>query len=402
MFKFPGGDAGASRVLGVAKALRESGHDVVFLGIENFYPHAGDLKISGADFVSVYNDFRVVSPAPTGLDFWGRLKRQFSISTGSSFLDRLNVVEINGHPLDAVIAYQAPPFLLLRLKRWCRLRHIPLICDVVEWYDPKQLFLGRTGPFYWGSELRMRCIQKKVDGIIAISKYLMDYYSAHKKKVIRIPILVDAHNIDSSRKRLCSCTNDKGLHMVYAGIPGRKDLLGNVLRGVLRLRHKGYTVTIKLVGVSRENVLQCLNGDENAFTSLGDGLILYPRIPRSEVHRILAEADFVPLLRPDERYAHAGFPTKVVESLAAGIPVIANLTSDLGEYLHEGINAFIVHGSTVDAFVDAVERAMRNWEKWDNMRNAAKKTATNYFDYKVYASNLNIFLEEVVGGVFRK
>jgi len=401
MFRFPEEDAGAVRVLGVAKALRKSGHEVVFMGIENNHLNIEDQKLSRASLISVYDDFKIFSPVPTKTDFLGRLKRQISILTGSSALVRLNDEEIRGYSLDAIIAYQAPSMLLLRLKRWCKLRQIPLICDVVEWYDPKQLFLGRSGPFYWGSEFRMRYIQKKVDGLITISKYLMDYYSAHKKIAIRIPILVDVNNIYGLRKQLSSYTNDKCLQMVYAGVPGRKDLLGNILRGILKLRQKGYAVTIKLVGVTRENVLQCLNGDENTFTSLGDGLILYPRIPRSEIPFVLAEADFVPLLRPDKRYAHAGFPTKIVESLTAGTPVIANLTSDLGEYLYEGINAFIVRDSTIDAFVDAVERAMKNREKWSEMRNAAKKTA-EHFDYETYAINLNIFLEEVVRGVSGK
>ena len=58
--------------------------------------------------------------------------------------------------------------------------------------------------------------------------------------------------------------------------------------------------------------------------------------PHAELPNLIAEADFTVLMRPNKRYTNAGFPTKLVESLASGVPVIANLTSDIGWAVRDG------------------------------------------------------------------
>ena len=61
----------------------------------------------------------------------------------------------------------------------------------------------------------------------------------------------------------------------------------------------------------------------------------------------------------------AGFPTKVVESLALGTPVITNLTSDLGFCVFDGRNGVILDArSEQDASPEAVARTgicPRSW-----------------------------------------
>jgi glycosyltransferase involved in cell wall biosynthesis len=116
-------------------------------------------------------------------------------------------------------------------------------------------------------------------------------------------------------------------------------------------------------------------------------------MPRPDVPGLLAQCDFMPLLRPNQRYAEAGFPTKVVESLAVGVPVVANLTGDLGEYLLDGENAFVAENWSVEAFVGAARRAWAARDRWSAMRDAARGTAQRSFDYRAHAENLGRFVE---------
>ena len=53
-------------------------------------------------------------------------------------------------------------------------------------------------------------------------------------------------------------------------------------------------------------------------------------------------ADFAMFLRDDNRVSRAGFPTKFVESISAGVPVITNKTSNIEDYLIPGKNGFFV------------------------------------------------------------
>ena len=89
------------------------------------------------------------------------------------------------------------------------------------------------------------------------------------------------------------------------------------------------------------------------------------------------------------RYARAGFPTKIVESLSSGTPPICNLSSDLGLYLEDGKNAFFAAGFAPEDIKEALEKALAtSSEERAEMRAAARKTAEEQFDYRHYVNAL--------------
>ena len=58
--------------------------------------------------------------------------------------------------------------------------------------------------------------------------------------------------------------------------------------------------------------------------------------------KAVQEADFQMLIRDSNLKNNAGFPTKFVESISCCTPVIATLTSNIDDYLQDGVNGFIV------------------------------------------------------------
>lgn len=58
------------------------------------------------------------------------------------------------------------------------------------------------------------------------------------------------------------------------------------------------------------------------------------------------------------RYAKAGFPTKIVESLACGTPPLCNYSSDLELYLKDRQNSIIANGHTAKDVCEAVKNAL--------------------------------------------
>ena len=102
------------------------------------------------------------------------------------------------------------------------------------------------------------------------------------------------------------------------------------------------------------------------------------------------------MLRPENaRYARAGFPTKVTESLASATPVICNITSDLGMYIEDMNNGIIVKECSAGAVKEAVERALDlDLADRERMCRNARDTAEEFFDYNEYASKLIELLEQ--------
>ena len=144
-----------------------------------------------------------------------------------------------------------------------------------------------------------------------------------------MPPLVDLDEEKWHQNQLLPADGNN-LQIVYAGTPGKKDLLGNALRGLNTLRDEGFLVKLHLVGPSREEVSECLGSDAPMLDMMAEMLIFHGRVPQSDVPRLLAIADYSVLLRPLERYAQAGFSTKLVESLAAGVPCLL-YTSDAAD-----------------------------------------------------------------------
>lgn len=83
----------------------------------------------------------------------------------------------------------------------------------------------------------------------------------------------------------------------------------------------------------------------------------YGRISRTEVLEDIKCLTFSILLREENlRYAKAGFPTKVVESLFCKTPVICNISSDLAKYLNDGENSMIVETCSSEGLAQVLRK----------------------------------------------
>jgi glycosyltransferase involved in cell wall biosynthesis len=388
-FRFPDQDAAAARVLGIGKALRMAGHDVEFAGWEEQESEVdrqsdGSYAYEGFSYKS-QDEFRQQQLSP--------VKRLFRyLSAGANTLRWLSKKDLKD--VSVIIAYHGNSIFLLRLHSFCKKHGIRLIVDCTEWYAPSHLVGGSFGIVRLDNEIRMRLINTRIGWLIPISSYLEKYYARRGGCVFRMPPLVD---MSDAKWFITENIRASGgpLRLVYAGTPAKKDLLGNVLRGLCTLRKEGILVELQLVGPSREDVANCINNDTGILEILGESLVLYGRVPQSEVPRLLARADFSVLLRPRERYSEAGFSTKLVESLASGVPVIANPTSDIAEFLTDGVQGILLADCSPDAFVAGVRIALSlSSGQKNNMRRSARRLAETSFDFRRYAVPLGKFIKD--------
>ncbi len=400
MFKFPDGNAGAFHVLGIGKALREYGHTVIFFGIEDSPQPA--QRVSGTvynDENSSYAGFKYRSSEPRCSNTFGELKRRVSLKAGTSFIRRLEMEELESGPFDAIIVYQPESLWIWRLLAWCRSRKIPLICDVVEWFNWNHMKGGRYGYRALDSEYRMRKGHALTDGIFAISTYLENYYSKRGVPALRIPNLVDisedkwAQNDKEPEK-----SGKEKLHLAFVGTAGHKDFLMSAIRGLSILGSE--RCDIVAVGPSREELRVNLGKDSGLLEKLNKSLIFTDMLPHKNALRLLAQADFSILLRPDEKFANAGFPTKLVESLAMGVPVICNLTSDISLYVKDGREGVVVPDCSPEAFAEGVRRILSmSADERLAIRRHARNRAEESFDYHNWVSPLGEFIDRIAANV---
>jgi glycosyltransferase involved in cell wall biosynthesis len=368
-FVLPDCDASAVRVRGIADALSEAGFSVDLIG--------NDSKRGLANAKLGTRDIPRVAARLVDL-----------LLTADSFMRQLNHVDWSRTA--AVICYPGPAALVWRMLHACRRHRVPLILDLVEWFDPSHTPLGSFGPFALDSELRMRWLNQRAGNLICISSFLERYYAAKGCRVLRVPTLIGwradptppKSNYDASSRRLT---------LVYAGSPGRKELFSEIVGGVQAARKRGIDVVFRVVGVTEPQLALY-------FARLGrgfdlDGVECYGRVPRERALEIVESSDFSVIVRPQERFANAGFPTKFVESLSLGVPVMANDTSDIGDYLRDGRDGYLLEQPTAAAVERAILRAVQLApEEKTRMRGTALARASECFDYRHYASALADFV----------
>ena len=373
LLKYPAGDAGSVRQEKLAQLLMQLGHEVMVAGLGA----ANGSKTEICNGVA-YTSFRSEKPGMPGkvqshVQYWNKLKRL-----------------ISEYKAEAVLTYDIGPGNVQKLKALCRKKGILLIHDSVEWYSPEQFRWGKLARSYRRKDRLNRRIIDQSCRCIAISKFLLEHFSSKGIQTVNIPIMVTPEDI-CREKHL---QEDKVV-FTYAGQPGKKDYLYVMLDAFLLLpedlRKKA---VFHIVGCTAQQMVAA-GISAQVLEQLKSQLVIHGRVPRDTVLELLKETDFTLLMRSaEQRYAKAGFPTKVVESLSAATPVICNLTSDLADYLADGKDALIVENCSAEALKVQLTKAIQmSCEQRTEMCNHAAQTAERCFLYTNYLEQMQTILQ---------
>ena len=372
--RFPKGDAGAMRQEAFAKMLNDMGYSVFVLGMGQFtgenavncekYSYSS-LRNKENDFYSKMNNF------------FGYAKKLDAFLSTSPKWNLLFVVDL---PIKAMnTAYN-----------YSKKNNCDLICDRVEWYSSSEFKLRWLSPEYFRNDLKNRYYFANGWKIVGISSFLISYFEKRGLSALRIPVILDTDTYPYDKK-----CNSKKTVIIYAGVPSRKDCFDQVIKAV-DMVEKAQKLEIRIIGVTESQFISSMSISQEDWSRWKNVIHCLGRLPHDEVLNQYREADYSILIRNSEqRYAKAGFPTKVPESLATGTPVICNLSSDLAYYLYDGRNAVIVDEDTPERIAEAINRAMSYSEvEKCLMRENARKTAINSFDYRRYIERMKAFLED--------
>lgn len=369
----PNGDAGALRQHKFAIMCRELGYEplVVGLGKSNGMKQ---VIVDGITYISLREGAgNICDKIMSHLRYWKRLKKVMAT-----------------YMPDAIIMDDLGTTKTIRLKQYCNRHKICLIHDSVEWYSPEQFKYGKFSRTYIRKDVLNRFLIDKSCSVIAISRYLEAHFKSKGCQCVRIPIVITEADLCKEKE----LPEDKVV-FTYAGQPGKKDYLHVMLDAFALLPDEMLQrVVFNIVGCTKEQMLAAgINGD--VLEKLNEQLVVHGRVSHEEVLHTLKGTHFTLLMRsPIQRYAKAGFPTKVVESLSRSTPVICNLTSDLNEYLVDGMNALIVTNGDCQALKRVLEKAisMSEQERVCMCRNAVAM-GLGQFNYREHIKQLGLIFE---------
>ena len=370
--KYPEGDAGSVRVHALAKLMELCGKKTVVIGKGHIISKEKSTY-DGIDFYSFkYHKDTFFGKIADRISYTGRAKR-FLKKFGQEF-SHIVIVDI--------------PFSAIRYtKKYAAANHIQLIHDSVEWYSPSQFRFGRFNPMYIHRDRLNREIIDQDFRVIAISKYLEDYFLQKGCQTIRIPAILTAQNSMTEK------TFSGKWIITYAGLPEKKDKLIEILESYASLdKNQKDMIELRVVGITLSVLAKRFVLSSETVARFKD-IQFFPRLPRKEVLEKLNETHFTIFYRDaNERYAKAGFPTKVAESTSLGIPVITNHSSDLSLYLKNMENSIIIDESA-DGIRNAFSRVcFLSFNEYKNMCRNSMETYRQSFYYSVYQSALKTFI----------
>lgn len=378
-FELPDKNAAAHRVLNNGKIFRELGYKVVFIDIDKSLQFDSNIlttnkNIQGFDCWSV--------PYPRNNIEW--FKYFTNINPFCTIFKNYNNIKL-------VIAYNYPSIALLRMKSYCCKNKSKIIADCTEWYNSE----GKKFVFKFlkglDTFLRMQIIQKRLDGIIVISRYLENYY-CKCKNLIKIPPLVDLS--EEKWKQDGSENDDEKIHFVYAGNPGKsKDKLNLIFEALHRLNaYCNYFFYI--VGITEEQYLKEHEKHKKLLEDLGDRIVFLGQLTHVDSLKYVKLADFSIFVRGNTRATRAGFPTKFVESISCGTPVVTTNSSDLKEYIVDGVNGYFLRIDSMDRLTKDIEKILL-LNKKEIKKVKDKCINVNTFDYRKYIDWTREYIEYI-------
>jgi glycosyltransferase involved in cell wall biosynthesis len=377
---FPNGGAAARRILGNALSFISAGYEVLI--------GSGQMPETEFNEDIIFEGIVVHSIGErTAEDKPILIKHLSYTGMGKKTINWLSQLDIKPK---AIILYSGDLPYLLRLMPWCKKNHIPLIYEACEWFDPANIPGGRYSPYRLNHEITMRYLVSRVKNVLAISSFLTDHYKNLGCLTVCVPPTIDTLHFKSSPKNRSS----QLISIAYTGSPGKKDLFNKCLEALLQLDPKGDRFRFNVAGLSDDEILSYpalekykMNGLPTLINNIGS-------VSHSEALNLVGNSDFSILLRYPKRYAHAGFPTKVVESMVMGTPVICNLTSDLHKYIQDGISGIVCEDYKVESLIKALIRVEKmSTQEMLIMSRSARTVAEVSFDYRSYVSALDDFIQ---------
>lgn len=294
------------------------------------------------------------------------------------------------------VKLKKPDFIILygyegekKLIDLCKQENIPIILERCDWFEKED----RVGFLYknfihYISEFSIQKLDIKADGIIAISKYLRDYYQNKGKKVEFIPPIF---KIDPMFKIERYYNNDNSVHLVYAGsMGGYKDQTLLVLEVLKEINKQEIKIFLDIVGTSMEEIEKITECKVwNRY-----GVKAYGRLSNEDTKKIVRRADFSLLLRQNKRYAKAGFSTKFAESMCLGVPVICTKVGGSDSVITHMKDGIHLIDNSYETILSVLKEILKmDCEKILEIKNNAFLTAQKLFSLEVNIEKMANFLE---------
>jgi glycosyltransferase involved in cell wall biosynthesis len=379
LFSFPEGLAATNRVHTYAKGFIENHISVHVICFRNTYNSDGDGVINGICYYHPFgqrerNKYFIVRS-------WQKIVKYFTL------ISLVNKI----HKKDKISAITVYSNLLnTHLTAWflAKITRSKLLQECGE--HPLRFYQEGAVRKKLGF-IKFKLEADLSDGIICISQFLIDFHRENnipENKLLHIPSTVDPERFETDDKPPLNFD-----YILYCGsLSISKDGVNILIESFASIYNKHPEIYLVLIGkgdlMEEENYLKELVEK----LRLSEKIIFLGQMPRNEIPRYMNNSKILALARPISLVADAGFPSKLTEYLATGIPVVVTDVGEISVYLKDNENAFLSAPGSVDAFAEKLDYVLSNYQLATSISAKGKLLTKNVFNYYFQAARIIDFV----------
>jgi glycosyltransferase involved in cell wall biosynthesis len=265
-----------------------------------------------------------------------------------------------------------------------------------ELVSQNKLSLARRA-FGLNSYLADRCCPAIADGIVVISRYLVEKYARLSRKPSKVHLIPTIIDCDAWK-----CAPEPAIDtpiILYTGCLGEQDEMENILIALAKLRDQGLRFKfVMLGGTAREDGCEreAQIGVQIRELKLTSMVERRGFVPLHQVRSELEKANILVNIRRDGVWSRSGLSTKLSEYLASGRLVVSSAVGDVGQYLKDDESALLVSPNcTPDEIAAAFGRALCSRELRARIGEGGRRVALTCFDVPVAQERLRSLFKGV-------
>lgn len=381
---FQEGNAANSRIRAFANGLKNNGNQVFlfFLSSTTFNSNKINKKNKGF-FDGIY--FNYLSGTVTRSKY--RIVRLLNYII-ASFSSIILLIKKRKH-FDSVIIYQPRILFFGHIFILTRLLKIPLIVEITELDEKVNTFSYFSFIESRLNKLNIYLYKYFCKNVIVISDKLKNHLLKYlpESKITLIPIVVDIKRFENINFQNNEFT------VGYLGSFASKDGVPHIIEGFKKATEKIPKLKLKLIGYNpyKKQTNQILKNYKLNGEVEKTGQITYEKVPHW-----LAKCDLLLLNRTNHPFSHYGFPTKLGEYLATGIPTICSKVGDIEKYLEHEVNSFLIEPDNPMELSEAIVTRYKNYDFFNQIGQNGRKVAINEFDYLKHIPVLQSLIENTI------
>lgn len=287
--------------------------------------------------------------------------------------------------VDAVIVYTGFAYQNFPVLITCKILRIPIFKYSVDFYN-KESIISKwwMRPKWWMFILEMKYFDRLLNGIIAISQTIKDYYMRNgmsEKKVIIIPNIIDLKTFYGSLVQ--TKNEDKDLLRIgYAGAAPLLNGVDDLIKAFKIVQNKYENTELLIVGdVTGESSQLSLFKHIAEENEVLEKCIFTGRVDGKKIPEYLESCDILVMARKNTHFAQSGFPTKLGEYFATEKPVIMTNVGDIANYFADGVELMIAEADNPASVAMKIIYLIEHNEEGKKIAKNGRRWADENLDY---------------------